>query len=316
MRISVVLCTYDPALYDAFCEAANSVLAQTHTERELVIVVDGVPKLAERVRADYGGREDVLVHRNDANRGLLESRNTGAEIASGEVVAFLDDDAVADPDWLAELADTYEHRDALAAGGKMVPEWVTEKPRFLPAEFYFLVGVTHRGFPETPREVRNTFGSNISVRREVFLNLGGFDPAIGGRKGDSYLQGGETELGARLRREYGEGVWYNPDARVAHKVFSYRTDPTWLAKRAFWQGYSKRAMAVLVPQSGAEEGDFLRRLAFEFVPGRVRRLIATPTRGRAERLGTLVALTACVGLGYVYGALRYARPATGPTSEK
>ena len=312
MRVSVVLCTYDPALYDAFREAAESVLAQTHADRELVIVVDGNDAVAERVRADYDDHENVVIHASDTNRGLLESRNEGAKIASGAVVAFIDDDAVADPDWLAELVSTYERRDALAAGGRMVPEWVAEKPRFLPAEFYFLIGVTHRGFAEGPGEVRNTFGSNISVRREVFLELGGFDPAIGGRKGDAHLQGGETELGARLDREYGEGVWYTPDARVAHKVFAYRTDPTWLAKRAFWQGYSKRAMAVLVPNSSDEESAFLVRLLTEFVPGRIARLLRRPTGARATQLVVLFVLTACVGLGYGYGLLRYRnRPGDG-----
>jgi len=307
MRISVVCCTYDPALYDAFREAADSVLAQTHEDRELVIVIDGDRDLADRVESDYDDREDVLLHCNDRNIGLLASRNRGAELASGEVVAFIDDDAVADPEWLAELDATYAAHDALAAGGRMTPEWVAGEPRFLPAEFYFLVGVTHRGFAEGPREVRNTFGSNISVRRDVFENLGGFDTAIGGRKGDSHLQGGETELGARLRAEYGRGVQYNPDALVAHKVFAYRTDPTWLAKRAFWQGYSKRAMAVLLPEPGGEESAFLSRLLTEFVPGRLRRLAANPSRRRAEQLFVLVLLTACVGFGYVYGALRYAR---------
>jgi glycosyltransferase involved in cell wall biosynthesis len=307
MRISVVLCTYDPALYDAFREAADSVLAQTHTDRELVIVVDGDRTLAERVRSDYGDHEDVLVHCNEENRGLLASRNEGTELASGEVVAFLDDDAVADREWLTELDATYGAHDALAAGGKMVPEWVAGEPRFLPAEFYFLVGVTHRGFAEGPREVRNTFGSNISFRREVFRELGGFDTAIGGRKGDSHLQGGETELGARLRAEYGEGVRYDPDAIVAHKVFAYRTDPVWLAKRAFWQGYSKRAMAVLLPEPGGEESEFLERLLADFLPGRLRRLVARPNLGCAEELLALVLLTACVGFGYVYGAVRYAR---------
>ncbi|PSP42224.1 glycosyl transferase family A [Halobacteriales archaeon QH_6_64_20] len=315
MRVSVVLCTYDPALYDAFREAADSVLAQTHEDRELVIVVDGAVELAERVEADYGDRENVLVHLNDANRGLLESRNTGADLATGEVVAFIDDDAVANGEWLSELVAAYERYDTLAAGGRMVPEWVAGEPRFLPAEFLFLVGVTHRGFADGPSEVRNTFGSNISFRREIFEELGGFDPAIGGRKGDSHLQGGETELGARLRHEYGSGVQYNPDALVAHKVFAYRTNPMWLAKRAFWQGYSKRAMAVLVPESGGEEGDFLARLLGEFVPGRLRRLFERPTRERAEELAALALLTACVGFGYVYGALKYSRPASWSATE-
>jgi glucosyl-dolichyl phosphate glucuronosyltransferase len=305
MRISVVLCTYDPALYDAFREATEAVLAQTYPDVELVIVIDGRPALADRIEREYGDRPETVIRCNDENRGLLESRNLGAGLASGEVVAFLDDDAVPDPDWLAVLDAIYERTDALAAGGIMTPEWVAGRPGFLPAEFYFLVGVTHLGFADGPGEVRNTFGSNISFRRAVFSELGGFDPAIGGRTGDSHLQGGETELCVRLQQEYGEGVQYTPEARVAHKVFDYRTEPIWLARRAFWQGYSKRAMSVLLPEAGGEESDFLARLLTEFIPNRIRGLLRTPTRGRFVQLVALFALIACVGFGYGYGIVRY-----------
>ncbi|EMA37968.1 glucosyl-dolichyl phosphate glucuronosyltransferase [Halococcus hamelinensis] len=312
MRVSVVLCSYDPALFSDFRAAADSVLANTHPA-ELVVVVDGDPALADRVRETYGTHDDVTIHENDENRGLLESRNTGAEVAAGDVVAFLDDDARADPEWIARLVAAYETRGALAVGGRMTPEWVAGRPTFLPAEFYWLVGVTHRGFgpagdEHRPGEVRNTNGSNLSFRREVFLGLGGFDTEIGGRKGNNKLQGGETELCARLEREYGERVWYDPDALVGHKVFAYRTDPRWLAGRAFWQGYSKRAMESFVPDSTGEESAFLGALLTEFVPHRFASLVRHPSRERASQLVTLVLLTGLVGFGYVYAMLRY-RPA-------
>ena len=310
MRVSVVVCTYDPAVFDSFRDVADDVLDQTHSPVELVIVVDGRPALADRVRAAYGDRENVVIHENDANRGLLESRNTGAELASGDVVAFTDDDVRIDPDWVAELVAAYERTDALAVGGRMTPEWVAGRPAFLPAEFFWLVGVTHRGFgpdgDETAAgEVRNTFGSNISFDRAVFLELGGFDPSIGGRKGDANLQGGETELCARLAREYGQGVYYTPDARVAHKVFAYRTQPKWLADRAFWQGYSKRAMETLIPDSTGEESAFLGRLLTEFLPRRLWNLLREPSRDRAAQLVALVAFTGLVGVGYCYGLTQY-----------
>jgi glycosyltransferase involved in cell wall biosynthesis len=305
MLVSVVLCTYAPDAYDHFSEAADSVLAQTHDDVELVVVVDGTEAVFERARADYGDREDVIVHCNDENRGLLESRNRGAELADGDVVAFIDDDAVAEPDWIRKLRDAYENHGAIAAGGRMTAEWVAGKPTFLPEEFYWLVGVTHRGFADGEGEVRNTFGSNISFRREVFLDLGGFDPEIGGRQGDANLQGGETELCARMRAEYGNGVYYVPDAEVAHKVFAYRTRPGWLFDRAFWQGYSKRAMETLAPDAGGEEGDFLGQLLLEFVPGRVRRLVTGPSLSGVAQLGTLLALTGTVGAGYLYGAVTW-----------
>lgn len=307
MRVSVVLCTYDEASFDCFRDAADSVLAQTQPA-ELVVVVDGTPALAERVRETYGSHDDVLIHLNDENRGLLESRNTGAELAAGDVVAFLDDDARAHPAWVERLVAAYEEEDALAVGGRMVPEWVAGKPLFLPAEFYWLVGVTHRGFgPDGDEgedgEVRNTFGSNLSFRREAFTSLGGFDPAIGGRKGDKNLQGGETELCARLREEHSEGVYYTPAAEVAHKVFDYRTKPRWLADRAFWQGYSKRAMEGFVPESTGEESAFLGRLLTDFLPHRFRELFREPTGKKALQLFSLLVFTGLVGLGYGYAIL-------------
>ena len=305
MKISVVVCTYTLDMYEHFREAADSVLAQTYDDVELVVVVDGTPQVYERVEADYGDRDDVIVSCNDENLGLLASRNRGATLATGDVVAFIDDDAVADDGWAERLVRAYDEEDAIAAGGKMTPEWVAGKPSFLPEEFYWLVGVTHKGFADGPGEVRNTFGSNISFRADVFEELGGFDVNIGGRKGDKNLQGGETELCARMREEYGQGVWYDPEAEVAHKVFEYRTKFRWLVDRAFWQGYSKRAMETLASESTGEESAFLRALVETHVPQRLRGLLNNPNRKKVTRLMMLVGFTLTVGLGYLYGVAKY-----------
>ena len=292
-------------MYNHFREAAESVTSQSYDDTEMVVVVDGTDEVCDRVVEDYGDHEDVVIHCNDGNVGLLESRNTGAELASGDVVAFIDDDAVADEEWVAELVRGYEEQDALAVGGKMVGDWVAGQPSFLPKEFYWLVGVTHRGFADGEGWVRNTFGSNISFDRETFLELSGFDTEIGGRQGDANLQGGETELCARLDAEYGEQVWYNPDAVVAHKVFEYRTEFWWMVDRAFWQGYSKRAMDTLVPESGGDEGEFLGDLVTEFIPGRVKELARSPSLVAVLQLVMLMVFTGCVGGGYLYGAWKW-----------
>ena len=135
----------------------------------------------------------------------------------------------------------------------------------------------------------------------MFLALDGFDTAIGGRKGDKNLQGGETELCARMQAEYGEGVWYTPDAVVGHKVFEYRTETPWLFKRAFWQGYSKRAMEELVPGSSSAESEFLGDLLRDFLPNRVASIFKSPSVSAVAQLLMLVLLTGTVGLGYAYG---------------
>lgn len=292
-------------MYNHFRGAAENVTSQSYDDTEMVVVVDGTDEVRDRVVEDYGDHEDVVIHCNDENVGLLESRNTGAELASGDVVAFIDDDAVADKEWVAELVRGYEEQNALAVGGKMVGDWVAGQPSFLPKEFYWLVGVTHRGFADGEGWVRNTFGSNISFDRETFLELNGFDTEIGGRQGDANLQGGETELCARLDAEYGEQVWYNPDAVVAHKVFEYRTEFWWMVDRAFWQGYSKRAMDTLVPESGRDEGEFLGDLVTEFIPGQVKELARSPSLVAVSQLVMLIVFTGCVGGGYIYGAWKW-----------
>jgi glycosyltransferase involved in cell wall biosynthesis len=302
VKVSVVICTYSPDAFDHFVDAVNSVLAGTYDDVEVVVVVDGDEALFERVRERYGAHDDVVVRCNDENLGLSASRNEGVRHASGDVVAFLDDDAVAHPEWVERLVSLYERHDAVAAGGRMTGRWVAGKPSFLPAEFYWLVGVTHRGFPDEECEVRNTFGSNISFRREVFEELGGFEPNLG-RTGERNLQGEETEFAARMRERYGEGVWYDPDAVVEHKVFDYRTKPTWLLERAFWQGYSKRVMADVLPAAeGGEEGDFLRQVLFDSVPDRVRGLTRSGRDTDAVQLLALFVFTAVVGAGYLYAA--------------
>jgi glycosyltransferase involved in cell wall biosynthesis len=305
MEVSVIICTYSEDVYDDFQEAVESILEQTYDHIELVLISDGNEGVYQRMQADYSDLPETIVSQTDENVGISAARNHGINLATGDIVAQIDDDAIADPDWVAELISTYEETGAVAVGGQMTPKWVAGKPEFLPEEFYWLVGVTHRGFAEPGEEVRNTFGSNISFRREVIEELGGFDPHVG-RKGEAEIQAHESELGTRLRHEFGRGVVYNPDAKVAHKVFDYRTEPLWLIKRAFWQGYSKRALETLLPDAGTdEESDFLSFLLFESIPERVRRFVSTWSFTVLSQLVWLVMLTGLVGLGYLYGIVKW-----------
>ncbi len=301
MRVSVVICTYADNRYDDFVEAAESVLAQSHDPVELVAVVDGNEELSERARERFGDRENVLVHCNDENRGLSYSRTRGVERASGDIIAFLDDDAVAAADWVEQLLVGYEETDALAVGGRMVPDWVAGRPTHLPEEFLWLVGANYERRLEPWTEVRNTLGSNLSFRREVFEEVGGFDEQVG-LTGDDQIQAEETELCIRMYEAFGRGVLYNPDAVAKHKVFAYRTETAWLLRRAFWQGYSKRAVETLGSEGpGDAESDFLRHLAAEAVPDRLRGLVRNPAVAGVQQLVMLFALTAAVGFGYLYG---------------
>ena len=100
-------------------------------------------------------------------------------------------------------------------------------------------------------------------------------------------------------------MWYVPDATVAHKVFDYRTGLRWLLRRAFWQGYSKRAMQTIAPSAQDDEQAFLDDLLRTFLPGRIRELTGSPTTTRLAQMAFLVAATVSVGTGYLYGLIIY-----------
>jgi hypothetical protein len=103
-----------------------------------------------------------------------------------------------------------------------------------------------------------------------------------------------------MQQEYGHGVWYDPEAEVAHKVFDYRTKLWWLIDRAFWQGYSKRAMESFVDDEGSEERTFLTALMNDSIPTRVHRLIQEPSVPALLQLLSLFQFTVVVGFGYMY----------------
>jgi GT2 family glycosyltransferase len=199
----------------------------------------------------------------------------------------MDDDAVADPQWLEHLVEDAHMTGYPAVGGRMVAQWQTDRPIWLPDEFLWLVGVTHENFgpdgdPDEEGPVRNTFGSNITFRREVFESLGGFGGMMG-RQGDTQMQAGETELCVRMHEETGKRVWYDPDAIVEHKIPDERTELSWLIRRAWGQGRSKAQMSI-----GDEESSFASRLIRESVPRHISSVCG------------LLLLTMVVGFGWIY----------------
>jgi len=135
--VSIILCTHRNDRYEDFEEALNSLYAQSYNNLEIIVVVDGNSELYDRIVKS--GIEDankvkgkVKVILNEKNLGLSKSRNKGIKEAGGDVIAFFDDDAVADKNWIKELVRMYEEKEAIAAGGKILPEWEAKKPKFLP----------------------------------------------------------------------------------------------------------------------------------------------------------------------------------------
>jgi glycosyltransferase involved in cell wall biosynthesis len=246
--ISVVICAYTRERLQVLGEAIDSLRAQTLSPHEVVLVVDHAPELLDEARGLW---PDVEVVPNREKQGLSGARNTGVAEASGEVVAFLDDDAIARPDWLARLAGAYADPNVLGAGGTVRPRWVEGKPGWFPPEFDWVVGCTHSGMPRELSPVRNLVGANMSFRRQPLLDVGGFSHDLG-RVGTLPVGCEETDLSIRVHQRWpGAEILYDPAAAVDHVVPGSRGRVRYFLDRCRAEGRSK---AVLTGMVGSDDG--------------------------------------------------------------
>jgi glycosyltransferase involved in cell wall biosynthesis len=301
VRFSVVICAYTEQRWDDLVAAVESLRVQTHSPDEIILVIDHNPALAERV-----GREipDVTCVENHGQQGLSDARNAGLAVARGDVVAFLDDDAEAEPGWLALLAEGYADPAVVGVGGFAEPDWAEGRPGWFPREFDWVVGCTYRGMPETASPVRNLIGCNMSFRREIFDDLGGFTAGIG-RLGTRPVGCEETELCIRLaQRRPGSVILFDPRALVHHHVPGSRGTWAYFRSRCYAEGLSKAAVAALV---GASQGLASERTyTTRTLPRGVVSGIAAGVKGEAGGFGRAAAIVAGVGLatvGYGLGRL-------------
>ena len=246
--ISVVVCAFTSERLEVMTEAVESLRAQTRPPHEVLLVIDHAPELLEEVRRLW---PDLKIVPNRERQGLSGARNTGVAEAGGEIVAFLDDDAIADRHWLERLAAAYADPNVLGAGGTVRPRWVEGKPDWFPPEFDWVVGCTHSGMPQELAPVRNLVGANMSFRREPLLAVGGFSHDLG-RVGTLPVGCEETDLSIRVHQRWPEAeILYDPAAEVEHVVPPSRGRVRYFLDRCRAEGRSK---AVLTGMVGSGDG--------------------------------------------------------------
>jgi GT2 family glycosyltransferase len=233
--ISVVICTRDRShLLDA---ALESLRAQSLAPDrfETIVVDNGSADGTQRIVQARAGIGYVF----EPQVGLSAARNAGVRRATGAIIAFMDDDATASPDWLESIIDSFEgDPDVWALGGRVTLGWRGTRPRWLPVQAEPLLS----GFDHGPARMElpapvAPFGTNVAFRSEVFVEVGAFHLGLG-RKGESLISGEEAEMCLRIRR-HGKKVVYEPAAVVEHHVSRERTTLRWLLRRAFAQGRTK-----------------------------------------------------------------------------
>ncbi|WP_394438423.1 glycosyltransferase [Streptomyces sp. SGAir0957] len=300
--MSVVLCAYTEDRWTDILAAVGSVRAQSYPVLDIVLVVDHCPALLDRLSGEYARTAGLRVLANAGPRGLSAGRNTGIAATSGEIVAFLDDDAVAERDWLRHLAAAYADPRVVAAGGRTEPVWASgRRPGWFPAEFDWVVGCTYRGLPPGTARVRNVLGGNASYRRTALAAAGGFATGIGRDGGPRPLGCEETELCVRLARARPDAVLLIDDrAVIHHRVPPARERFAYFRARTYAEGLSK---ARLTRRVGTRRGlSSERAYVTRTLPAALARaardaLLARPYG--AARAGALVTGVVMAAAGYV-----------------
>jgi len=297
--VAVIVCAYTLGRYPLLERALRSVREQAPAPDQVIVVIDHNPELLARVSAAFPGLDVVP---NDGPPGLSGARNTGLRAATAEIVAFLDDDASAEPGWLAALAAPYADPHVAAVGGWAEPEWEAGRPSWFPEEFAWVVGCSYRGLPTVDADVRNLLGCNMSFRRVALVGIGGFDARLG-RIRDHPVGAEETEVCIRLRQASpGSRIAHRPAARVAHHVPASRGRWAYFRARCQAEGWSKALLSRIV---GAGDGlSSERRHVLATLPLGVLRGLRDAIRGDRTglaRSGVIIAGTAATVLGYLEG---------------
>lgn len=244
-EISVVLCTVDRPEYLRLAVASLGNQTIPDTRFEVIVVDNGTGDTTRSTLGDAAMDMPNLRTVHEPVAGLSQARNRGTREAAGDIVLFMDDDAVAEPQLLeAHLRRLADPDGPVATGGRIYLRWPGPCPSWVPAsqESYYSgldLGDTTRAmpFPEYP------YGANMAIRRDLLLELGGFSVELG-RRGRNLISGEEKDLFLRVSKAGGR-VAYVPDAIVHHHVLPERVSRRWLLRRSWAQGRSDITMSLV-----------------------------------------------------------------------
>jgi len=251
--ISIILCTHNRAELLGPC--LELLLGQKGHSSYEIIVVDNAStdNTAEVIRdffkSDPQGR---LVHEFEPEIGKSYALNRALKLARGGILLFTDDDVLVGTDWVNNMADAFKANDADGVGGKILPEWKTERPEWFSRALYPNLALIDYGDDTfVINNDRPYYGANMAFRRLVFEKIGNFKTHLG-RKGKLLLGNEDTELCKRAMKA-GFRLIYNPNACVHHIIQDDR-----MTKKYFCDYYFGVGESMIL--SGKDEGGSYRCL--------------------------------------------------------
>jgi glycosyltransferase involved in cell wall biosynthesis len=300
-KVSVIICCYTLERLGDLHEAIRSVQAQSHKPHEIIVAVDHNEELFNRLTSELPPEFKVVISRQTP--GLSTTRNVGISHSTGDIISFIDDDAIADRNWLTNLCERFHDPRVIVVGGKAIPKWLDgNRPWWFPEELNWIIGCSYKGIPAEETKIRNVIGCNMAFRRTAFERAGLFSSEVG-RVGKLQGLGEEAEICLRIKNTMPEAlVVYEQNAVIYHKVPKWRVNLKYVAQRSFNEGLYKHVVGRLASSISREplstENSYLRYLLLNAIPQRLIKL----HRPAAVAAASVIMLSiSSAGLGYIVG---------------
>jgi len=307
IKISAIICTHNRS--DLLPSAIQSLLEQSLPASlfEIIVVDNASTDDTKSVCVQYASTPNFRYIYESAP-GLSVARNRGVNEAISKYVAFMDDDAIASPDWLRLLVNAFEQITPTPAsvGGKIEPIWEIPKPQWLPQQHIACLTILDYGDKaQFIRYPKILYGTNMAFNREQLLLHSCFRVDIG-RKKNCLLSCEESDIYQKFA-EAGLHTYYEPDAYVHHLVPKERLNKKWIYKRQYWQG---RSEGLMFPEV-MEKSELLDEIRFS--ASEVKNHLATAIKGLLRPDSEI--FTSMAQVYYFVGKMRQLLPKLSSATE-
>lgn len=234
--ISVVVCTYNRA--DLLPGCLESLAEQTLDKSiyEVIVVNNNSTDNAQGIAEEFAGKQPNFRVVVETKQGLSHARNRGYREAKGDYVAYIDDDARADVRWVELILDALESvkPEPVVVGGTILPWYEKKPPDWFMDDYEIRSWGDAKHFLEPPRAENGFSGSNMTFRKSILEEFGGFS-ADYGVVGNVLRLGEETELFSRIYKKH-PLFWYDPAIQVEHLVPARNMSVSYRLKRTYAGG--------------------------------------------------------------------------------